>query len=123
MSLPQPRSLSDESECQWSGRSPRRGNSVHHTARCSRSPAHASGRRSPRAVAAPRPAPFRLGPIALAAAVVVLALAPRPVRGGEGLYLTWDDCALGPTATSNLAFACNTNDGANELYVAFTMPQ
>jgi len=87
------------------------------------SPAHDSGRRSPRAVAAPRPPSFRLGSNALAAAVVVLALAPRPVGAAEGLYLTWNDCALGPTASSNRDFACDTDLGVNELYVAFTMPQ
>ena len=48
---------------------------------------------------------------------------PSVTQAAEGLYLTWDDCYLGATATSNVAFACDTDAGQNELYVAFTMPQ
>jgi hypothetical protein len=44
-------------------------------------------------------------------------------RAAEGIYMTWDDCFQGPSATSNRAFACNSNSGQSELYVAFTMPQ
>ena len=96
---------------------------MHHAARYAMSSVHDAGHRSPRTVAAPRPTPFRSGSTALAAAVVLLALVPHPVRAAEGLYLTWNDCAQGAAAASNRDFACNTNVGVNELYVAFTMPQ
>lgn len=43
-------------------------------------------------------------------------------NAAEALFLTWDDCAQG-AASSNKAFACNTNTGADELICAFTMPQ
>jgi len=43
-------------------------------------------------------------------------------RAGAGLYLTWNDCFQGG-GTSNLAFACDTDTGENDLYVAFTMPE
>jgi hypothetical protein len=58
---------------------------------------------------------------ALALALAPLA-APAPSHAAEGLYLTWDDCALGPTASSNRIFACNTNAGQDEMYCAFSMP-
>jgi hypothetical protein len=70
----------------------------------------------------------RVGRIARGAFVFACALglapfvAPAPVHAAEGLYLTWDDCALGPTATTNRTFACNSNSGQDELYCAFTMP-
>jgi hypothetical protein len=51
------------------------------------------------------------------------ALAARPAAAAEGLYLTWNDCYQGPTAVSNMAFACSSNIGSNELFCAFTMPQ
>jgi hypothetical protein len=59
---------------------------------------------------------------AIAIAVALSAAFPVATRAAEGLYLTWDDCAQG-TFTSNRDFACDTNAGTNELYVAFTMPQ
>lgn len=61
--------------------------------------------------------------MALAAALVAWALAAGPAAAAEGLYLTWDDCFQGATATSNRGFDCLSNVGANELYCAFTMPQ
>jgi len=51
-----------------------------------------------------------------------LPLAPEAARAAEGLYLTWNDCPLG-AGLNNLSFACDTNNGENDLYVAFTMPQ
>ena len=59
----------------------------------------------------------------LAAALVACALAARPADAAEGIYLTWNDCALGASQTSNLDFACADNGGTNELFCAFTMPQ
>jgi hypothetical protein len=61
--------------------------------------------------------------MALAAALVACALAARPAAAAEGLYLTWNDCYQGGTATSDRGFACGSNSGQNELYCAFTMPQ
>lgn len=59
----------------------------------------------------------------LAIALALSGVFPSATRAAEGLYLTWNDCYLGPTQTSNMSFACNTNSGESELYVAFTMPQ
>lgn len=53
----------------------------------------------------------------------LFALAPTAAQGGSGLYLTWNDCALGSTASSNETFACDANTGQSALYCAFTMPQ
>ncbi|MBI1796085.1 MAG: hypothetical protein HYR74_03425 [Candidatus Eisenbacteria bacterium] len=58
----------------------------------------------------------------MAAVLGLVSLAARPARAAEGLYLNWTDCALGPTATSDRAFACNSNFGQEELFCAFTMP-
>jgi hypothetical protein len=60
--------------------------------------------------------------LALAAALVAWALAPRPAHAAEALYLTWTDCYLGATHTSNRDFACLGNLGDNQLFCAFTMP-
>jgi hypothetical protein len=77
--------------------------------------------RSPR-VAAARPALALIALIALISLGLGLGLAPRAARAGEALYLTWNDCPAGG-GVSNLAFACDTNNGENDLFVAFTMPQ
>jgi hypothetical protein len=61
--------------------------------------------------------------LALLIGIGLVGVCPAPIRAAEGLYLTWNDCHQGPSQVSNLAFACNTNAGENELYVAFTMPQ
>jgi hypothetical protein len=60
---------------------------------------------------------------AIVLALVVSGAFPSAPRAAEGLFLTWNDCDLGASATSNRAFACDANTGLNELYVAFTMPQ
>jgi hypothetical protein len=60
---------------------------------------------------------------ALAAVLAVSGAFPVVSQAAEGLYLTWNDCAQGGLASSNTAFACNTNTGVSELYVAYTMPQ
>lgn len=54
---------------------------------------------------------------------LLLALSPTVANGAPGLYLTWNDCALGPTASSNETFACDANTDQSALYCAFTMPQ
>jgi hypothetical protein len=61
--------------------------------------------------------------MALAAALVAWALTPRPAAAAEGLYLTWNDCYLGASQTSNRVFACLDDTGDNQLFCAFTMPQ
>ncbi len=50
-------------------------------------------------------------------------MAPTPVPAAEGIYLTWNDCYVGPTADSNRNFDCSTSGGQSELFCAFTMPQ
>jgi len=56
------------------------------------------------------------------AVLVASALGAPASQSAEGLYLTWNDCPLGGGA-QNMAFACNSNAGQQELYCAFTMPQ
>ena len=72
----------------------------------------------------PRTRPGRAAFVVLCAFSILLPpLLPQPVRAAEGLYLNWNDCALGPSASSNRDFACDTNNGQSELICAFTMPQ
>ena len=54
---------------------------------------------------------------------LVSCLATRPAAAAEGLFLSWDDCRAVPQGASNRDFACDTDVGQHELYVAFTMPQ
>jgi hypothetical protein len=46
---------------------------------------------------------------------------PFVAHAASGLYLTWNDCALGGGA-SNMDFGCDVNDGQEDLVCAFTMP-
>jgi hypothetical protein len=48
---------------------------------------------------------------------VLLALTASVASAG-GVNLTWNDC-YGGGGVSNRAFACNSNDGNNDLYVTF----
>lgn len=66
---------------------------------------------------------LRLAVAALGVVLVSGALGARSATAGEGLYLTWNDCYQGPTAVSNLGFACASNSGSSDLFCAFTMPQ
>ena len=52
----------------------------------------------------------------------VLAAAALPVRAAEGLYLTWNDCALAAGAASDLSQACASDLGQQALYCAFRLP-
>jgi hypothetical protein len=45
-----------------------------------------------------------------------------PARADEGLFLTWNDCALAPAATHDLLFGCETNFGQQLLFCAFRLP-
>jgi hypothetical protein len=40
----------------------------------------------------------------------------------EGLYLTWNDCALGPGAAHDVTNACASNLDEQKLFCAFTVP-
>ena len=50
------------------------------------------------------------------------ALAPC-ARAQGALHLTWNDCALGSIQSSNHDFPCDTEQGLEELFCAFRMPQ
>ena len=54
----------------------------------------------------------------IALAVVLLA---QPARAGavEGLYLTWNGCALASNASHDLAWTCDSNVGESDLFCAF----
>jgi hypothetical protein len=45
-----------------------------------------------------------------------------PARATEGLFLTWNDCALAPGSTHDFSSPCLSNVGAQHLYCAFRMP-
>jgi hypothetical protein len=59
---------------------------------------------------------------AVAAGVLLSVLAPPPGRTDEGLFLTWNDCALAGIATHDRGSACASNLGEQSLYCAFRMP-
>ena len=77
---------------------------------------------SPSAAGCRPAAVFRALMAVLVPLVLVAGPGARAAWAGEGLYLTWNDCYQGGGA-SNLSFACDTDLGENDLYVAFTMPQ
>jgi len=54
----------------------------------------------------------------VALAAVLLAL-PSRAAAAEGLYLTWGECALHPSAAHDRGSACNSNLGVNDLFCAF----
>jgi hypothetical protein len=57
------------------------------------------------------------------AALVTLSLPAPPVaRAAEALYLTWNDCGPSPDGAPNFNFACDTEDGFEELFCAFRPP-
>ena len=55
-------------------------------------------------------------------ALVAVMTCATPLRGAEGLYLTWSGCAQDVQATSDRASACNPGD-SQSLYCAFTLAQ
>lgn len=57
----------------------------------------------------------------LPALAAALGLAVAVAHSGEGLYLSWNDCASGGGA-SRLTSACDTNAGSRRLYCAFRLP-
>ena len=59
----------------------------------------------------------------LSAAFLALVLAPTHAGAAEGIFMTWNDCYLGPGSSFNQTFDCLTNGGQSELYCAFSMPQ
>jgi hypothetical protein len=59
----------------------------------------------------------RLAGVALS--LVALALGAAAARGAEGLFLTWNDCALAAAASHDLSWLCDSNAGHHDLYCAF----
>lgn len=51
-----------------------------------------------------------------------LLIAPAAPAMAMGINLFWNDCGLGPTATTNRDFACDTNDGSHLLVGSFDPP-
>lgn len=62
-------------------------------------------------------------------ALLGLLLAPigllpaTPASCANGIFLSWSDCPLGGSATSNLAVACDANTGENDLLCSFQLDQ
>ncbi len=54
-------------------------------------------------------------------ATLALLATPCPARASEALFLHWNDCTLGSSATSDLAFDCSVDTGSHDLYVAFSL--
>lgn len=61
--------------------------------------------------------------MSLAATAIACVVAPATVPAAEGIYLTWNDCYVDPSAGMNRDFDCASNGGVSELFCAFTMPQ
>jgi hypothetical protein len=60
-------------------------------------------------------------PMLLATACTLAATSPA-ARAAEGLFLTWNDCALAPGAAADLSQACASDIGLQALYCAFRLP-
>ncbi len=60
---------------------------------------------------------------AVALAVLALSLVASPVGAAAGIFLSWNDCPLGPTSSSDLVEACDSNLGQNELFCSFSLAQ
>ncbi len=72
--------------------------------------------------------PFRNPPVVSAAAacvaatlLVLAASIPRDCAAAEALYLDWNDCVLGTSATSDFTSSCAADSGSQDLYVAFSL--
>jgi hypothetical protein len=48
--------------------------------------------------------------------------AAAPAQAAEGLFLTWNDCALAPGSVHDLQQSCTSNLGGQDLLCAFRMP-
>jgi len=68
----------------------------------------------------------RAGAAACLALLALLGAAAPDVpcaHADAAIYLTWTDCPLSGNATSASEFLCDFNEGFEELYCAFTLPQ
>lgn len=55
--------------------------------------------------------------------LVVCGCSAAPLtRAAEGLFLTWNDCALAPGSAHDLQQSCTSNLGGQDLLCAFRMP-
>ena len=61
----------------------------------------------------------RVLPIVL---LVAGCLVAPPAGAAEGLFLTWNDCALAPGSAHDYQQPCTSNAGSQELFCAFRMP-
>lgn len=55
-------------------------------------------------------------------AALVLVLAALPAAADEGLFLTWNDCALSAFAQHDLTSGCGQVEGMQSLVCAFRLP-
>ena len=65
----------------------------------------------------------RLPSIAAALGAALLLASGPAARAAEGLYLTWDECALSGLANHNRVNICSSNIGGQDLFVAFRLAQ
>jgi hypothetical protein len=59
----------------------------------------------------------------LALGSLVFGVAAAAAGAAEGIYLSWNDCPLAPSASQNRINACNQNLGQSELLCAFSLAQ
>lgn len=55
--------------------------------------------------------------------ILMLVAGPSPAAAQDGLFLTWNECAEGPTALTSLSSACDANFGGQTLFAAFRLGQ
>jgi hypothetical protein len=60
--------------------------------------------------------------LALPTFAAALGLGAASANGGEGLYLSWNDCRLS-SGNPGLTSLCDDNNGDQRLYCSFTLPQ
>jgi hypothetical protein len=60
--------------------------------------------------------------IAVLLLIALLVGAATPAVAAEGLFMTWNDCALGASARADRSMPCDNNSGSQTLYSAFRMP-
>lgn len=61
--------------------------------------------------------------LGLAVTIVATSVARAGVGAQEGLYLTWNDCAMSSASRHDLHGLCDVDDGQQVLFAAFTLAQ
>ena len=54
--------------------------------------------------------------VAVPPLIALLVSATTPAVAAEGLFMTWNDCALGPVARADRSMPCDNNSGNQSLF-------